>query len=97
MKRGLFILMIILMMFVSACKTVTITEGDLEEITSEATYESSESFFLFGLIGEVHVYLPQQCPKGVFQVQTGMSFVDGLLSTVTLFIYTPKTVRLWCK
>ncbi|MBN2694138.1 Bor family protein [bacterium] len=97
MKRGWLVLMLIFMMFVSACKTVTITEGDLEEITTDPTYESSESFFIFGIIGESHVYVNQQCPKGVFQVQTRMSFVDGLLGLITVGIYSPKTVRLWCK
>lgn len=38
----------------------------------------------------------QKCPKGVAKVETLMSFLNGLVSGLTLGILTPWSIRVTC-
>jgi hypothetical protein len=55
------------------------------------------SFFIFGLVGEQTLDVHQFCPDGrVAEVQTGANFLTGLVSLVTIGIYTPRKVYVTC-
>ena len=55
------------------------------------------SFFVFGLVGEQNLDMHQFCPDGrVAEVQTGANFLTGLVSLVTIGIYTPRKVYVTC-
>jgi hypothetical protein len=55
------------------------------------------SFFVFGLVGEQSLDVHQFCPDGrVAEVQTGGNFLTGLVSVVTIGIYTPRKVYVTC-
>src|SRR5438105_10487103 len=55
------------------------------------------SFFVFGLVGEQNLDVKQFCPDGRFaEIQTGANFLTGLVSLVTIGIYTPRKVYVTC-
>lgn len=83
---------------VSACSTITMHPKPIDQIKTRATYQDSKPFFLFGLIGEQHVNVSEICGKSdVLQMQTHQSFFNGFLTVITLGIYSPHIVRVWCK
>ncbi len=54
------------------------------------------SFFLFGTIGDYELDVREFCPNGVYEITTGTNFLTWLVSGVTLGIYTPRKVNIWC-
>jgi hypothetical protein len=55
------------------------------------------SFFLFGLVGDYELDVRDFCPNGdVHEITTGTNFLTWLVSTVTIGIYTPRKVNIWC-
>jgi hypothetical protein len=61
-----------------------------------AKYEEKGNFFLWGLVGEKEVDLKKLCPAGPARWQNQQTFVDGLIGTVTLGIYIPRTINVEC-
>lgn len=79
------------------CSTVTIRDQGNQKLVAEPSYESSKPFFLGGLVGEAHVDVDQICGSNVpKQLQAQHTFVDSLLTGLTLGIYAPRTVKVWC-
>ena len=82
----------------SACSTVTIHPKSTATIVSPPNYEESESFYFVGLVGERHVNVTEICgDKEVTQMQSQQTFTNGFIGVITLGIYTPHTVKVWCK
>ena len=81
----------------SACSTVTVVPGGKAKVSTAPTFEESRPFYLAGLIGEQSIDVAKICPNGVSQVQTQSTFLDSLLGGITLTIYAPRTVKVWCK
>jgi hypothetical protein len=54
------------------------------------------SFFVFGLIGDVEVDVREACPNGIYEVTTGTNFLTWLVTGLTLAIYSPRKVNIWC-
>jgi len=63
--------------------------GDVVEKQFVATW-------LWGLVPSQEVDVRKQCPRGVATVETEQSFVNGLVSGLTLGIYTPQHVKITC-
>jgi hypothetical protein len=61
-----------------------------------AKFEEKGHFFLWGLVGEKEVDLKKLCPAGPSRWQNQQTFVDGLIGTVTLGIYIPRTIDVEC-
>lgn len=55
-----------------------------------------KTFWLAGLVNTKHVDVSQFCPNGAVAVSEETTFVDGLLSLVTLSIYTPRSSYYHC-
>jgi len=82
----------------AGCSTVTIHPKQSAELTTEPTYQERKSFYLAGLIGEERVNVSEVCEeKEAVQMQSQQTFVDGLLTVVTLGIYAPHTAKVWCE
>jgi hypothetical protein len=95
MKR---VYLVLVMCLASACSTVTITPKGQSKLSIPPTYEDRMPFFLGGLIGEKDVDVKAVCKgKTVKQVQTQQVFMDSFLAVVTLTIYAPRTVKIWCE
>ena len=84
--------------FLVSCQTVTISpQGRSFVYSSNPVYKSSLHFFLAGIVGEYSINVEDICgERAVEQMQTQSTFLDGFLYVLTLGIYTPKTVRVWC-
>jgi Bor protein len=52
--------------------------------------------WLWGLVANDQVDIRRECPMGAAVVETEQSFANGLVSAVTLGIYTPQHVRITC-
>ncbi|MGC2165014.1 MAG: Bor family protein [Gallionella sp.] len=93
-KRSVPILLILLLV---GCSTVTIQPQQSGKLVTQPTYEESKNFFFWGLAGEFRFDVTKICSgKKVTQMQTQQTFVNGLLGLVTLGIYSPHTVKVWC-
>ena len=81
----------------SACSTVTIHPKEINPISSPPSYEETKSFYFWGLAGERRVNVTEACNgKEVTQMQSQQTFSNGLLGAITLGIYTPHSVKVWC-
>jgi hypothetical protein len=82
----------------AGCAKVTIRPEGGEKTTAKPDYEKSKPYFFWGLVKEYTIDVQEICEnKGVDQIQSQHTFVDGLLGGITLGIYSPKTARVWCK
>jgi len=97
MNRQIYNLALIafLLMFLTACQTVTISpEGHSSRISASPDYSQSKSFFLFGLIGEQEVDVIEICgSKKVVQMQTQFTFLDGFLGLLPLVFMLQELQR----
>jgi hypothetical protein len=82
-----------LLLSTAGCKTV---QYRTRLPAGGARSERTLHFFLFGAVGTATVDLTEACPNGVARWQNQKSFVDGLLTVVTIGIYTPRTVTIEC-
>jgi hypothetical protein len=62
-----------------------------------ARHERWTAFFIFGLVGAPRVDVREFCgPDEVAEVRTGSNFATGLVSLLTIGIYTPHKVYVTC-
>ena len=52
--------------------------------------------WLWGLVPNDEVDVRRECPMGVAVVETETSFMNGLVSVLTIGIFTPQHVRVTC-
>ena len=94
MKKFLGILFLAFMLstLLSSCYTHRFVIGDGPK--TGVTVQAKNNFFLYGLIpGKVSD--PQKMAGGAknYEITEVQTFVDGLLATITLGIYTPTTTK----
>lgn len=61
-----------------------------------AEQEQRGDFFLWGLVGTETVQLKQLCPQGASSWKSQTTFVDALLTFITIGIYSPRHVFVQC-
>jgi hypothetical protein len=60
-------------------------------------HERWSDFFIYGLVGSEHFDVREFCgPDAIAEVRTGANFATGLVSLVTIGIYTPHKVYITC-
>ena len=92
------VILLTVVVFMSACSSITINPNSSATVNSEPSYEERKSFFWWGLSGEHRVDVKKVCEKSeAQQMQTQLTFTDGLLTFITLGIYSPHSVKVWCK
>jgi hypothetical protein len=52
--------------------------------------------WLWGLVPAEEINVTSECQNGVATVETQQSFVNGLVSALTLGIYAPRDVKITC-
>lgn len=77
----------------SACQTVSY---QTLRAPSGEERESHAPFFLWGIAGHHEVDLDGFCSYGPASWKDQETFLDGFLASVTLGIYTPRTVTIQC-
>ena len=88
----------LLCLSIVSCQTVTVKPGGGKSVYSFAPqYESSQHFFLWGLVGESFIDIASICKnRKARQMQTQRAFSNGLVEVLTLGVYSPRTVKIWC-
>jgi len=95
LKNTLILLSILTLI---SCSKITIQPEQTFKATSSPNYERSMPFFLWGLVGEERIDVNKICRnKDILQMQTKQTFVDGLIGGITFGIYSPHSVKIWCK
>jgi hypothetical protein len=56
-----------------------------------------KAFFLGGLVPTRNVDAREHCPNGVQSIREETTFGDGLLSLITIGIYSPRSSDYYCK
>lgn len=91
------ILIALTFLLATACQTVTMTQRGTAKMSTTPTYNERLPFFLFGLIGEHTIDARAVCGgKDIKQMQTKFYFLDGFLEVITIGIYAPRVVHIWC-
>lgn len=86
-----------IVVMLSACSSVTIQPQKIAKLSDKPTYQDSRPFFMWGLVGEERVNVKKVCgDQTVVQMQSQQTVIDGALGLVTLGIYAPHTVKVWC-
>ncbi|EAR08196.1 Bor family protein [Reinekea blandensis] len=85
--------------FLSGCASVTISPVDAPKLTSTPTYEQRMDFFFWGLTPDVQqVSVNDVCVgTGVRQMQAQTKLEDGIFTVITLGIFSPRSVKVWCE
>jgi len=85
------------LLVLSACSSVTIQPQQITKLSSKPSYQDSRPFFMWGLVGDQRVDVKKVCgDQTVVQMQSQQTFTDGALELVTLGIYAPHTIKVWC-
>jgi hypothetical protein len=64
--------------------------------STEVIEKSFASAWIYGLVPPSTVSTAAKCPNGVAKVETQLSFVNQLVSFLTLGIYTPMQIKVTC-
>jgi hypothetical protein len=83
----------VLALAASGCHTMRFDVGTGR--VSEVVYER-KSFYLGGLAPTRKVDVSVHCPNGAVAIKEQTTFVDGLLSVITLSIWTPRSSWYYC-
>jgi hypothetical protein len=96
--KQITILLIVLSML-TACATQTTKLGDPGYKKSYSySYSKDDSFFLgFGPSTEVNAALVCKGADNVRKVESSQTALDTLLMYITLGLYTPRNVTVYCK
>lgn len=81
------------------CSSVVFIRNSASRVHTPPQFSSSKQFWLFGLVGdEYDVHIKTLClGKEVDQVATFYDTQDVIAGLVTLGVYTPRTVGVWCR
>lgn len=80
-----------------SCATVTVVSEPKRFMNTEPSYIDSKEFFFFGLIGKHDVDIEKIClGHEMAQMQTEFSQKNVSAALLTLGIYVPRTVKIWC-
>jgi len=97
MRLGTLIIVTGALLMATGCSTVTMRDKGQAKLDSDPSYQSSEPFFLWGLVGTSKVDVNEVCQgREAVQLQAQTTFVDGLLRVLTIGIYSPRSARVWC-
>jgi hypothetical protein len=84
-----------LLLFGTGCYKATFIRDP--EAVRGVEHDAWVDYFIFGLVNDQTFDTHQFCPDGrIAQVQTGANFGTGLVSILTIGIYTPRKVYVTC-
>lgn len=77
-----------------ACYHATIDTGRTP--SAQTVEKSFAASWIYGLVPPSAVETASRCPNGVSRVETQLSFVNQLVAFLTLYIYTPMSIKVTC-
>lgn len=79
------------------CMTSRMVFDNSQKLPREPSYEDFFDYYALGFIGRNKVDVAQVCmDQKPLLIEKRQSFEDVLIGVMTLGIYTPLTVRVWC-
>jgi hypothetical protein len=81
-------------LFMAACFHATIQTGATPG--AQVIDQEWASGWIFGLVPPKTVEAASQCPNGVATVETQHTFLNMLVSFLTIDIYTPMSIKVTC-
>lgn len=95
MKKVKIILPLFLVLFTfTSCYHAKVSTG--AEPSAKVIEKSFASGWIYGLVPPSEVKAAEECESGVAMVETKLSFVNMLVSNLTLGIYTPMYIKVTC-
>jgi hypothetical protein len=97
-KIGRGLLMLAVFIKLTGCSAQTIHTAGSEPVAAvPADHQQRIAFYAFGTLGEQHVQLTQYCLQGkTVQLQLQSSALDVASCVVSVGIYCPQTLSIWC-
>jgi hypothetical protein len=96
MRSCILLLLAVLLAFSSASGCYTVRYRTRVRPTTEPS-TSWNHIFLWGLAGSATVDVRATCPDGFAQIETKRTFGNIIVSLLTLGIYSPNYVSVWCR
>lgn len=89
---------LLLLLGATSCSTIHFVRDPQSRTYTEPVYSSSKEFFLWGLTGPTHdIYADRIClGKDIDQIATTYTPKDFFFNLITLGIYSPRSVQIWC-
>ena len=92
------IIALIITILMTACSSVTMRPYGGAKETRSPDYSDSNDYYFWGLKGEYEINTSTVCgDRRVEQMQSVLTVSDWLRGVFTLFIYAPKTAKVWCE
>lgn len=86
-----------LAILLSGCMSTRIGFKEHFVATDKPTYEDYVDYYVAGFVGDPELNLQKICmDQRPYEVQRLRSAADIFITFVTLSIYSPSTVRVWC-
>ena len=80
----------------TACFKHSYTVGAGGDLNADPKYDSWESHWFFGIIGEAEIDVKEVCPSGNATVKDKVSFLNGLVGVLIGIVWYPTTVEVYC-
>lgn len=97
-KRYHPIIVLSLLLVLTGCSSVTMRPYGGEKTTEEPDYAESRPYYWGGLKGEHTIDTKEICKEHrVMQMQSVTTLSDFIRGIFTLFIYSPRTAKIWCE
>lgn len=90
--------LILSVLLISSCSSVTMRPYGGAKETRQPDYIDSKDYYFWGLKGEHEINTSLVCgDRRVEQMQSILTVSDWVRGVFTLFIYSPKTAKVWCE
>lgn len=87
---------VILVMILNSCSSQIILVGK-KSTSSNLTYDKSQAFFIEGIGQTKEIDGAAVCKdKGINKIQTVQTFLDVFFKVITIGIYTPRSMEIYC-
>ena len=92
-----FLASILIFFVASGCMSTRVVFSDKFQLRSKPTYVDYFDYYWVGLKGHPQVALQKVCmDQQIHAFQRVKTAEDGILTAITLGIYSPSTVKVWC-
>ena len=92
-KLMAIVLLVFCFLNLQACHTL---KFEIASEQNQTVVQDTNWFFLFGWFPTKEIDVSQKCPYGASAIREQTTFVDGLISTVTLDMVFPRSVWYYC-
>ena len=90
--------LLIFVLLLSACSSVTMRPYGGSKEKRAPDYSDSKDYYFWGLMGEHEINTSEVCgDRRVEQMQAVITSSDWIRGIFTLFIYAPRTAKVWCE